>query len=46
LLAPLRQTGRAAQEAAKEAAGDAWHRTDLVFTTRFGTPIEPRSFNR
>ncbi|GAA2567465.1 hypothetical protein GCM10010435_46440 [Winogradskya consettensis] len=35
-----------AQKAAKEAAGDAWHLSELVFTTRFGTPIEPRNFNR
>jgi hypothetical protein len=32
-------------EAQKEA-GEAWQPTDLVFTTRFGTPIEPRNFNR
>ena len=31
---------------AKEAAGPAWHEFDLVFTTRWGTPIEPRNFNR
>jgi integrase len=24
----------------------AWHDTGLVFTTRYGTPIEPRNFNR
>nr|WP_229071602.1 site-specific integrase [Actinoplanes sp. DH11] len=35
-----------AQKAAKEEAGEAWQPTDLVFTTRFGTPIEPRNFNR
>jgi integrase len=23
-----------------------WHGLDLLFTTRFGTPIEPRNFNR
>jgi len=28
------------------AAGVAWQRTGLVFTTRFGTPIEPRNFSR
>jgi integrase len=27
-------------------AGSAWIDTDLVFTTRYGTPIEPRNFNR
>jgi integrase len=31
---------------AKEAAGPAWHDFGLVFTTRWGTPIEPRNFNR
>jgi len=27
-------------------AGEAWIDTGLVFTTRHGTPIEPRNFNR
>jgi len=27
-------------------AGDGWIETGLVFTTRHGTPIEPRNFNR
>lgn len=27
-------------------AGDEWQRSDLVFTTQLGTPIEPRNFNR
>jgi integrase len=27
-------------------AGDAWTDTGLVFTTRHGTPIEPRNFSR
>lgn len=40
------QERAAAQKLAKEAAGGAWHDIDLVFTTRFGTPIEPRNFNR
>jgi integrase len=35
-----------AQKAAKKEVGEAWQPTDLVFTTRFGTPIEPRNFNR
>jgi integrase len=34
------------QTSAKEAAGKLWHDSQLVFTTRFGTPIEPRNFNR
>ena len=37
---------RAQQEAAREQAGERWHDSDLVFTTRWGTPIEPRNFNR
>jgi integrase len=29
------------------AAGDAWQNSrGLVLTTRYGTPIEPRNFNR
>jgi integrase len=39
----LRQTE---QKAAREQAGDRWQDSDLVFTTRWGTPIEPRNFNR
>ncbi|TQM11000.1 tyrosine-type recombinase/integrase [Pseudonocardia kunmingensis] len=31
---------------ARAAAGSAWQGNDLVFTTRYGTPIEPRNFNR
>ena len=34
------------QDAAREQAGDRWQESDLVFTTRWGTPIEPRNFNR
>ena len=34
------------QAAARERAGDRWQESDLVFTTRWGTPIEPRNFNR
>ncbi len=30
----------------KQQAGPAWHDTPYVFTTRYGTPIEPRNFNR
>ncbi len=36
-------SGRAA---ARELAGGRWQESDLVFTTRWGTPIEPRNFNR
>ena len=34
------------QDTDREQAGDAWIDTGLVFTTRHGTPIEPRNFNR
>jgi integrase len=34
------------QAAAREQAGARWQDSDLVFTTRWGTPIEPRNFNR
>ncbi|MET4644234.1 integrase [Streptomyces atratus] len=37
---------REAQEIAKRAAGELWTESDFVFTTRYGTPIEPRNFNR
>ncbi|MDZ5446910.1 tyrosine-type recombinase/integrase [Micromonospora sp. 4G57] len=30
----------------RESAGKAWQESDLVFTTRYGTPIEPRNFQR
>jgi integrase len=34
------------QDANRARAGDGWIDTGLVFTTRHGTPIEPRNFNR
>jgi integrase len=34
------------QDADRERAGDGWVETGLVFTTRHGTPIEPRNFSR
>jgi integrase len=37
---------RANRETARQAAGELWHDSALVFTTRYGTPIEPRNFNR
>lgn len=37
---------RRQQDADREAAGDGWIETGLVFTTRHGTPIEPRNFSR
>jgi integrase len=37
---------RIQQDADRDRAGDRWIDTGLVFTTRHGTPIEPRNFNR
>jgi integrase len=34
------------QDADREHAGKAWIDTGLVFTTRHGTPFEPRNFSR
>ncbi|MBC9716860.1 site-specific integrase [Streptomyces sp. TRM66268-LWL] len=34
------------QESARKAAGELWSDLDFVFTTRTGTPIDPRNFNR
>ena len=36
----------AQQDADRVGAGDAWVETGLVFTTKHGTPIEPRNFSR
>jgi integrase len=33
-------------DADRDHAGDGWIDTGLVFTTRHGTPIEPRNFGR
>ncbi|MGH3611164.1 MAG: site-specific integrase [Pseudonocardia sp.] len=37
---------RTEQSRARDHVGSAWHADKLVFTTRYGTPIEPRNFNR
>ncbi|MFC0866312.1 tyrosine recombinase XerC [Sphaerimonospora cavernae] len=37
---------RRVQDDARKEAGEKWKDSDLVFTTRNGTPIEPRNFNR
>jgi integrase len=44
-LAALREH-RAAQDRWRQIAGLAWHDSGLVFTTRYGTPVEPRNFHR
>jgi integrase len=31
---------------AQAFAGPAWQAADLIFTTRYGRPVEPRNFNR
>jgi integrase len=31
---------------ARAAAGNLWHPRGLILTTKFGTPIEPRNFQR
>jgi integrase len=37
---------RAEWISARQAAGDTWQNSRFVFTTRYGTPIEPRNFQR
>ncbi|BCJ67565.1 tyrosine-type recombinase/integrase [Polymorphospora rubra] len=37
---------KAQRDGARDSAGKAWQESDLVFTTRYGTPIEPRNFQR
>ncbi|UCM88615.1 tyrosine-type recombinase/integrase [Streptomyces marincola] len=37
---------REAQVAARKAVGELWTDNGFVFTTRCGTPVEPRNFNR
>jgi integrase len=34
------------QAADHDQAGDAWRHSDFVFTSTYGTPYEPRNFNR
>ncbi|MFI5685959.1 tyrosine-type recombinase/integrase [Streptomyces sp. NPDC051636] len=40
------QLRRKEQELSRQAAGELWTANDFVFTTRYGTPFEPRNFNR
>jgi integrase len=37
---------KGSQEVAATLAEEVWHDFGFVFSTRFGTPIEPRNFNR
>jgi integrase len=45
VVAALEQRRRE-QLADRKDADTAWHKSDLVFTTKFGLPIDPRNFNR
>lgn len=36
----------AARDSDKQGAAEAWQEHGLMFTTKYGTPIEPRNFNR
>jgi integrase len=40
------QYRRTQQQEARAKAGSTWQGSRLVFTTRYGTPIEPRNLNR
>lgn len=40
------QLRRERQDQERTSAGPAWQGGKLVFTTRYGTPVEPRNFNR
>jgi integrase len=40
------QLRQAQRDRDKQAAADVWRDHHLMFTTRYGTPIEPRNFNR
>jgi integrase len=44
-VSALRERQRIQAEA-RENAGDKWKESDLVFTTKHGTPVEPRNFYR
>jgi integrase len=39
-------TARQLEQEAERSAADAWADNGLVFTTKLGTPIEPRNFSR
>ena len=46
ICATALQLRREWQDSDQAAAGPAWQADELVFTTRYGTPVEPRNFNR
>lgn len=45
-VADALRSHRAAQAVERLAAGSTWAATGYVFTTPFGTPVDPRNFNR
>ena len=45
-LVEVLQAHRALQRTEREAASDRWQEHGLLFTTKIGTPIEPRNLNR
>ncbi|MEV4291864.1 tyrosine-type recombinase/integrase [Nonomuraea bangladeshensis] len=44
--APALRARQRARDTAREAAGDDWQDTGLIFTTGSGRPIEPSNFRR
>lgn len=40
------QDRKAQQDREREPEARGWTETGLIFTTRYGTPVEPRNFNR
>ncbi|TDB69581.1 tyrosine-type recombinase/integrase [Micromonospora sp. KC723] len=46
ICATALRSRREDQQRHREHAGRAWQDTGLVFTTRLGTPVEPRNFHR
>jgi integrase len=40
------QLRRTQRDRDKQAAAEVWQEHNFMFTTRYGTPIEPRNFNR
>jgi integrase len=46
ICATVLRSRLADQQRHRDHAGRAWQDTGLVFTTRLGTPVEPRNFHR
>lgn len=45
-LVDVLRAHRALQRTEREAAGNRWQEHWLLFTTKIGTPVEPRNLNR